>query len=115
MSYPPRRHFRCLQNSDSLLRPNRNARIIRGMTVELSQSQEALIQEQLATGRYHSRAEVIADALHLLNDHTRLERMKLERLRAEIQTGIDSGPPTPFDMEEVKAEVRRRHNERHAQ
>ena len=85
------------------------------MTVELTQDQEALIQQQLASGRYHSRAEVIADALHLLDDHTRLEQLKLERLRAEIQKGIDSSPPTPLDMEEVKAEVRRRHNRRHAQ
>ena len=62
------------------------------MTVELTEEHEALIQ-QLETGRYHSRAEVIANALYLLSDQTQLEQIKLERLRAEIQKGIDSGPP----------------------
>ena len=82
------------------------------MTVELTAEHEALIEQQLATGRYHSRAEVIADALHLLSDQTQLEQIKLKRLRAEIQKGIDSGPLTPLDMKEVKAEVRRRADER---
>ena len=57
------------------------------MTVELTPSQEALIQEQLETGRYHSRAEVIADALELLSDHARLEQMKLDRLRPKSKKG----------------------------
>ena len=82
------------------------------MTVELTAEHEALIERQLATGRYSSRAEVIADALHLLSDQIQLEQIKLKRLRAEVQKGIDSGPPTPLDMEEVKAEVRRRADER---
>ena len=82
------------------------------MTVELTPSQEALIQEQLETGRYHSRAEVIADALELLSDHARLEQMKLERLRAEIQKGLESGDSTPLDMQALKAEARRRYDER---
>ena len=56
------------------------------MTVELTAEHEALIEQQLATGRYHSRAEVIADALHLLSDRTQLEQIKLERLRAELST-----------------------------
>ena len=43
------------------------------MTVELTAEHEALIEQQLATGRYSSRAEVIADALHLLGDQTQLE------------------------------------------
>ena len=85
------------------------------MTVELTEEHEALIQQQLETGRYHSRAEVIANALYLLSDQTQLEQIKLERLRSEIQKGIDSGPPTPLDMEEVKAEVRKRRSKRRAQ
>ena len=82
------------------------------MTVELTPAQEALIQEQLETGHYHSRAEVIAEALELLSDRMRLEQMKLERLRAEIQKGLDSGESTPLDMEAIKKEARRRYNER---
>ena len=82
------------------------------MTVKLTPAQEALIQEQLEAGHYHSRAEVIAEALELLSDHLRLEQMKLERLRAEIQKGLDSGESTPLDMEAIKKEARRRYNER---
>ena len=82
------------------------------MTVELTPAQEALIQEQLETGHYHSRAEVIAEALELLSDRMRLEQMKLERLRAEIQKGLDSGESTPLDMGAIKKEARRRYNER---
>jgi len=82
------------------------------MTIELSREQEALIEKQLATGRYGSRAEVIAEALELLDDDTHLEQIKLNRLRAEIQKGLDSGDPKPLEMDTIKAEARRRHNKR---
>lgn len=85
------------------------------MTVELTPAQEALIQEQLETGHYHSRSEVIAEALELLSDHTKLEQMKLERLRAEIQKGLDSGPPEPLDMDSIIAEAKERYKQRNAQ
>lgn len=84
------------------------------MTVELTPAQEALIQEQLETGHYHSRAEVIAEALELLSDHTKLEQMKLERLRAEIQKGLDSGPSEPLDMDSIIAEAKERYKQRNA-
>lgn len=67
------------------------------MTTKLT-GQERLIEEQLATGRYGSRAEVVAEALALLSDHAQLEGMKLERLRAKIQKGLRSGESTPLDM-----------------
>ena len=84
------------------------------MTVELTREQERLIEEQLATGRYGSRGEVIAEALALLSDYAQLEQMKLARLRAEIQKGLDSGESTLLDIQALKREARRRHNERHA-
>jgi antitoxin ParD1/3/4 len=76
------------------------------MTISLTKDQEALIEKQLASGRYNSRAEVIRDALELLNDYAELEEAKLARLRNEIQKGIESGEATPLDMEEVKAAAR---------
>lgn len=85
------------------------------MSIELTQEQEAVIDQALATGHYESRAEVIAEALDLLQDHTQLEQMKLERLRGEIQKGLDSGQRTPLDVQALKAEARRRYNERHMQ
>lgn len=46
------------------------------MTIELNR-QERLIETQLATGRYGSRAEVVAEALALLSDYAQLEQIKL--------------------------------------
>ena len=78
------------------------------MKLELTKDQEMLIDEQLATGRYGSRDEVIAEALALLSDCAQLEQLKLKRLRAEIQKGLDSGKSTPLDMRALKEEARRR-------
>ena len=94
-----------LQCVNTVAVPPRNA-YSRAMTVELTPSQEALIREQLATERYHSRAEVITEALELLSDHARLEQMKLERLRAEIQKGLEGGS-TPLDMQALKVHFRK--------
>ncbi len=84
------------------------------MTIELTQDQEALIKKQLASGRYHSRAEVIAEALELLDDHTQLEQAKLSRLRAEIQKGLDSSNPEPLDMDSIISEAEARLQQRNA-
>ena len=84
------------------------------MLIELTQQQEALIEKQLATGRYHSRAEVIVEALELLDDQAQLEQAKLTRLRGEIQKGLDSGNPEPLDMDGIIAEAEARHQQRNA-
>ena len=77
------------------------------MTIELTR-QERLIEAQLATGCYSSRAEVVAEALALLSGYAQLEQIKLERLRAEIQKGL-GGERTPLSMAALKTEARRRH------
>lgn len=51
---------------------------------------------KVAEGSYASKSDVVRAALRLL----KVEEMKVERLRAAIQAGIDSGPTEPFDMEE---------------
>lgn len=82
------------------------------MTVELSRDQEALIEKQLASGRYHSRAEVIAEALELLDDQAQLEEAKLARLRTEVQKGLESSDPEPLDMGSIIAEAEARLKQR---
>lgn len=82
------------------------------MTVELSRDQEALIEKQLASGRYHSRAEVIAEALELLDDQAQLEEAKLARLRTEVQKGLKSSDPEPLDMGSIIAEAEARLKQR---
>lgn len=80
----------------------------RGTTIHLAREQGALIEKQLASGRYPSRADVIGEALQLLNDMAQLEEAKLARLRADVQQGLDSGGPTPLDLGAVKRAARRR-------
>ena len=79
------------------------------MTIEPTKDQEALVGAQLATGRYGSRAEVVAEALEPLSDYAQLEQIKLERLRAEIQKGLGS-ERTLLDVAALKAEAWRRHH-----
>lgn len=46
-------------------------------------------------------------ALRLLDDHDRLQQIKLERLRKDIQEGLDSGESAALDVEEIKVEARK--------
>jgi antitoxin ParD1/3/4 len=52
------------------------------MSIQLTPQLEELIQEKMASGRYHDANEVLSEALHALDD---LER--LEALRAELAIG----------------------------
>lgn len=76
-------------------------------SVALGTHFEEFIKAQLAAGRYNNVSEVVREGLRLLEDQEALRKLKLEQLRADIQAGLDSGPATPLDMEEIKAEGRR--------
>jgi antitoxin ParD1/3/4 len=67
---------------------------------------ETFIKNQIQQGRYASASEVIRDGLRSLEDREKFRAMKLEALRAAIQTGEDSGAGIP--AETVFAEVRAR-------
>lgn len=54
---------------------------------------ELFIKQQVHGGRYASASEVVRDALRLLEEQETLRQAQLERLRADIQEGLDSGPP----------------------
>ncbi len=54
---------------------------------------------KVAEGHYASNSDVVRTAMRLL----KFEEMKVERLRAAIQVGIDSGPAEPFDFDEFLA------------
>lgn len=57
---------------------------------------------------------MVAEALALLDDQTRLEQAKLERLRAEIEKGLASSEPKPLDMDSVIKEAKKRYDERNS-
>ena len=76
-------------------------------SVALGSHFEAFLKAQLASGRYNNASEVVREGLRLLEDQEATRQLKLERLRADLQAGLDSGPATPLDMAEVRAEGQR--------
>ena len=78
------------------------------MNISLTPHLEDLVKGKVESGLYGSASEVIREALRLLEERDRLQRMRLKELRLEIQKGIDSGESTPLDMEEIKIRGRKR-------
>ena len=72
------------------------------MTIALSKQLEMLIEEKIASGRYQSASEVMSEALRLLEETERFEAIKLNALRHDIQAGLDSGEPAPFDKATIR-------------
>lgn len=88
------------------------------MQVVLTQELAELVQEQVASGRYQTGAEVVRDALQLLKERSEARARKLEALRREVQIGIDQldrGEGIEFDVdhpETLLEEIKRRGRER---
>jgi antitoxin ParD1/3/4 len=59
------------------------------MNVSLTPELEQLIHKKVESGLYLSASEVVREALRLLEERDRLNAMKLEELRKEVQIGID--------------------------
>ena len=78
------------------------------MEISLPRELQELVKQKVESGRYYSASEVIVDALWLLDARDRFVEMQTEELRKEIQKGLDSGPATAFDFEELKAKARQR-------
>ena len=81
------------------------------MNVSLTDELAQFVQSQVESGMYYSASEVIRDGLRLLKERDMLRQIKIEELRKEIKKGIDSletGESVPFDVEEIKAEGRKR-------
>ena len=78
------------------------------MNISLTPYLENLVKAKVESGLYNSASEVLRDALRLLEERDQLRSVRLEELRREIQKGIDSGDATPLDIEEIKANGRKR-------
>lgn len=59
------------------------------MNVSLTPELEKLVQDKVKSGRYLSASEVVREALRLLEERDRIQQLKLDRLRSEIQLGIE--------------------------
>ncbi len=80
------------------------------MNVSISKHYEKLVKQKVESGEYASHAEVVHEALRLLEERDK----KLKALRQDIQDGLDSGPGRPFD-ESVVEDIKRRGRERLSQ
>lgn len=78
------------------------------LNVNLTPELEAMVREKVATGLYSSASEVVREALRLMEEKDRFNKMKLDQLRADIQAGIASGDAGTLDVEEIKRRGRAR-------
>ena len=78
------------------------------MNVNLTPELEELIRQKVAPGLYTSASEVIQEALRLMEEQGRIRAAKLDRLRHDIQDGLDSGPATAWDAGKIKREGAKR-------
>jgi antitoxin ParD1/3/4 len=78
------------------------------MNISLTPQLEKLVQDRVESGRYTSASEVIREALRLLEEKDRLLGAKLDQLRENIREGLESGPATEWDPNEIKREGRAR-------
>ena len=77
------------------------------MNVNLTPQLEHMVRQKIASGLYSSATEVIREALRLMDTQDQLRAATLSQLRDDIQAGLQSGPATPLDPAEFKAEARR--------
>jgi antitoxin ParD1/3/4 len=77
------------------------------MQVTLTPELEAMVRSKVKAGLYVDESEVVREGLRLLLRHERRERVALERLRAAIAAGEDSGPAEPYDLESILDELDR--------
>ncbi len=78
------------------------------MNVSLTPELEKLVNKKVKTGRYQTASEVVREALRALEERDQVAALRLQELRKEIQMGLRSGKPIPFDAAELKRETRRR-------
>lgn len=79
------------------------------MHVSLTPHLEELVRNKVRSGLHNSASEVVREALRLMDDRDRVREMRVEKLRKEIQIGVDQiqrGEVTPG--EEVFRELRER-------
>jgi antitoxin ParD1/3/4 len=84
------------------------------INVSLTPQLEEMVRQKVSGGLYNSVSEVVREALRLMDAQDRLQAVKLEQLRQDIQNGIESGDPTPWNVEEIKQAGRKRRASRNS-
>lgn len=78
------------------------------MNVSLPEELAQYVKTKVATGRYGSSSEVVREALRLMEKVEQREAQQVRELRRAWAEGVESGDGGPLDIEDVKAEARRR-------
>ena len=79
------------------------------MDVSLTPELERLIDEKVESGLYPSASEVVREALRLLEERDKVQALRFEEVRREIQIGIDQadrGEVAPLDVRGTLEKVR---------
>lgn len=82
------------------------------MNVSLTPELEQYVQEKVTSGLYYSASEVIREGLRLLRERDQFQQIRLQDLRQDIQTGLDSGEAIPLDIQAIKTQARQRRQQR---
>jgi len=77
-----------------------------GMNVNLTPQLEEMVRQKVESGLYSSASEVVREALRLMDEQDRLRAAKLDQLRQGIGAGLNSGPATAWDAEQIKRDGR---------
>ncbi|WP_271066224.1 type II toxin-antitoxin system ParD family antitoxin [Caulobacter sp. NIBR1757] len=74
------------------------------MSTSLTPDQEALLERAVASGRFASREDAVAEALAMLDERL----AKHARLKRDIEIGLESGPGEAGSFTEVARRARAR-------
>jgi antitoxin ParD1/3/4 len=73
-----------------------------GMNINLTPQLEEMVRQRVTSGLYTSASEVVREALRLMEEKDQMRAAKLEKLCSDIQEGVNSGPATAWDREDIK-------------
>ena len=79
----------------------------KAISVQLGARQQAILRQQLDSGRYESASEVVGDALRLMSER---DAVFDEWLKAEVRASVaDKRAPVPIDkvFKRVRAKIAR--------
>lgn len=74
------------------------------MHISLTPKLEELVREKVESGLYNNASEVVREALRLMHEHDEIRRLKLERLREELEKGeadLAAGRVTVLDSDDA--------------
>ncbi len=80
------------------------------MNVSLTPQLEKFIASKVNEGTYQTASEVVRDALRLLADRENRRSLELQRLRGDIEVGLNdihNRRVAELDMKRIKAEARK--------